>query len=77
MQFIGRSGQHTGGCKCRPWTTVRAEFGLQKHLPSPLVFIGRLSSDPVLLPKGRIICRHVFEQLDACYTVVDVVDAKV
>jgi len=29
MQFlvIGRSGQHTDRCKCRPWTTVHAEFG--------------------------------------------------
>jgi len=33
------------------------------QLPTPLVFIGCLLSDPIYLPKRRIICGPVFEQI--------------
>ena len=33
-----------------------------------LVFIGCLLSDPILLPKRRIICRSIFEQINTYYT---------
>jgi len=45
---------------------VGVNWSLQ--LPISLVFIGCLLSDPILLPKSRIICRNIFEQINAYYT---------
>ena len=50
----------SGGCKSMPLWLVQ--------LPTPLVFIGCLLSDPIFLPKRRIICRPIFEQINTYYT---------
>jgi len=42
------------------WTDVQ--------LPTPLVFIGCLLSDPISIPKTRIICRPIFKQINTYYT---------
>jgi len=37
------------------------------QLPTPLAFIGCLLSDPIPLPKRRVICRPIFEQINTYY----------
>jgi len=43
-------------------------WSLSMQLPTPLVFTGCLISNPITLPKRRIICGPVFEQINTCYT---------
>ena len=41
---------------------------IRLQLPTPLVSIGCLLSDPIPLPKRRIICRPTSEQINTYYT---------